>query len=169
MKEKGGLMLGWVGRLDLSFILFGEISCINSESESRSVVSYCLRPHGPYSSWNSSGQDIGLGSISLLWEILPTQGSNPGLPHLRWILYCLSHRGSPRIVEWVAYPFFRGRPDPGIEPRSPALQVDSLPNELPGKPLPTETGPCLALLIGRGKDAKQISRYPLQCFSEVLF
>ena len=32
-------------------------------------------------------------------------GSNPGLPHCRWILYQLSHQGSPRILEWVAYPF----------------------------------------------------------------
>ena len=30
-------------------------------------------------------------------------------------------------------PFSRGFPDPGIEPRSPALQVDFLPSELPGK------------------------------------
>ena len=26
---------------------------------------------------------------------LPTQGSNPGLPHCRWILYQLSHKGTP--------------------------------------------------------------------------
>ena len=32
-------------------------------------------------------------------------GSNPGLPHCRWILYQLSHQGRPRILEWVAYPF----------------------------------------------------------------
>ena len=35
-----------------------------------------------------------------------------------------------RILEWVAIPFFRDLPDPGIEPRSPALQADSLPSEL---------------------------------------
>ena len=34
--------------------------------------------------------------------------TNPGLPHCRRILYCLSHQGSPRILEWVAYPFSRG-------------------------------------------------------------
>ena len=32
-----------------------------------------------------------------------------------------------RILEWVAFPFSRGLPNPGIEPRSPALQADSLP------------------------------------------
>ena len=37
--------------------------------------------------------------------IFPTQGSNPGLPHCRWILYQLSHQGSPRTLEWVGYPF----------------------------------------------------------------
>ena len=36
---------------------------------------------------------------------LPNQGSNPHLPHCRWILYHLSYQGSPRILEWVAYPF----------------------------------------------------------------
>ena len=34
--------------------------------------------------------------------IFPTQGSNPGLPHCRQILYRLSHKGSPRTLEWVA-------------------------------------------------------------------
>ena len=42
---------------------------------------------------------------SLLQGIFPTQGLNPGLPHCRWILYCLSLQGVPRILEWVAYPF----------------------------------------------------------------
>ena len=40
-----------------------------------------------------------------------------------------------RIPEWVAFPFSRGSPNPGIEPRSPALQPDSLPAEPEGKPL----------------------------------
>ena len=45
-----------------------------------------------------SGQNTGVGSRSLLQGIFPTQGSNPGLPHCMWILYQLSHRGSPRIL-----------------------------------------------------------------------
>ena len=36
-----------------------------------------------------------MGSLSLLQEIFPTQRSNPGLPHCRWILYQRSHKGSP--------------------------------------------------------------------------
>ena len=105
-----------------------------SESESRSVVSNSLGPQG-LSSWNSPGQNTGVGSLSrILQRIFVTQRSNPGLPHYRQILYQLSHKGSPRILEWGAYPFSNGSPDPGIEPGSPALQADSLPAELPGKP-----------------------------------
>ena len=45
-----------------------------------------------------------------------------------------------RILEWVAIPIYRGfsspgdLPNPGIKPRSPTLQVNSLPAEPPGKP-----------------------------------
>ena len=74
-------------------------------SESHSVVSDSLWPHGSYSPWNSPGQNTGVGSLSLLQGIFPTQGSNPGLPHFRRILHQLSHKGIPRILEWVAYPF----------------------------------------------------------------
>ena len=58
--------------------------------------------------WNSPGQNTGEGSLSLLQEIFPTQGSNPGLPHCGQILYQLSHNGSSRILEWVACPFSSG-------------------------------------------------------------
>ena len=64
-------------------------------SESRSVVSDSLQPHGLYISWNSPDEDTGVGSLSLLQGIFPTQGSNPGLPHCKKILYKLSHKGSP--------------------------------------------------------------------------
>ena len=56
-------------------------------SESPSVVSNSLRPHGLYSPWNSPGQRTGVGSRSL-------QGSNPGLLHCRRILYQTSHQRS---------------------------------------------------------------------------
>ena len=61
-----------------------------------------------YSPWNSPGKNTGVWSLSLLQGIFPTQGLNPGLPHCKQILYQLSHKGSPRILEWVAYPFSRG-------------------------------------------------------------
>ena len=79
-----------------------------SESESFSVMSDSLQPHGLYSPWNSPGQNTGVGSCSLLQGIFPIQGLNPGIPHCRWILYQLSHQGSPRILEWITYPFSRG-------------------------------------------------------------
>ena len=71
-----------------------------------------LQPHGLYSPWYSPGQNTGVGSLSLLKGIFPMQGSNPGLPHCRQILYQLSHKGSPRILEWVAYPFSRRSSQP---------------------------------------------------------
>ena len=83
-----------------------------SESESHSVMYYSLQPPGLYSPWNSPGQNTGVGSLSLLQEIFPIQWLNPGLPHYRWILNQLSHKGSPRILEWVAYPFSRGSSQP---------------------------------------------------------
>ena len=55
-----------------------------------------------------SRQDAGVGSHSLLQKIFPTQGSNLGLLHCRQIVYHLSHQGSLTILEWVAYPLFRG-------------------------------------------------------------
>ena len=66
-------------------------------------MSDSLRPHGLYSSWNSLGQNIEVGSRSL---------------------------------------FQGGLPNPGIEPRSPALQVDSLSAEPPGKPQKTRGCVC---------------------------
>ena len=50
-------------------------------SESHSVVSDSLWSHGLYCPWHSPGQNTGVGSLSLLQRIFPTQGSNPGLPH----------------------------------------------------------------------------------------
>ena len=112
------------------------VGCEKCESERFSVVSDCLWPHRLYSPWDSPGQNTGVGSLSLLQGIFLTQGSNPGLPHCRWILYQLNHKGSPRILEWIVYPFSSGSSWPrnwtGV---SPALQANSLPTELSGKPL----------------------------------
>ena len=61
------------------------------------VAESCLTlsdPHGLCRPWNSPGQDTGVGRHSLLQGIFPTKGSNPGLPHCRWILYQLSHKAS---------------------------------------------------------------------------
>ena len=61
-----------------------------------------------YSPWNSPGQN----SLSLLQGFFPAQGSNPSLMYYRPILYQLSHKGSPRMLEWVAYPISRGSSRP---------------------------------------------------------
>ena len=103
------------------------------ESESHFMVSDSLRPHGLYNPWNSPGQNTKVGSLSLLRGIIPTQVSNPGLPHCRQILYQLSHKGSPRTLEWVTYPFSSRSCQSRNWTGSPALQVDSLPTELSWK------------------------------------
>ena len=83
-----------------------------SESGSCSAVSNSLWPHGIYSPRNSPGQNTGVGSLYLLQRIFLTQGSNPGLLHCRQILYHLSHKGSPRLPQWVAIPFSSGISQP---------------------------------------------------------
>ena len=83
-----------------------------NEGENCSFVSDSLRPHVLYNPWNSPGYNTGVGSLPLLQGIFPTQGSNPGLLHCRWIIYQLSHKGSPRILERVALPFSRGSSQP---------------------------------------------------------
>ena len=67
-----------------------------SINESHSVMSNSLQPHGFYSPWNFPGQNIGVGSLSLLQGIFPTQQLNPGLPHCRLIFYQLSPKESPK-------------------------------------------------------------------------
>ena len=76
---------------------------------SHSVVSDSLQPHGLQPStllrpWDFPGKSTGVGCRFLLQGIFPTQRLNPGLPHCRRILYQLSYKGSPRILEWLAYP-----------------------------------------------------------------
>ena len=68
---------------------FRYVNRCECECESCSFTSNSLQPHGLHSPWNSLGQNTGVGSCSLL------QGIFPGLPHCRWILYQLSHQGSP--------------------------------------------------------------------------
>ena len=67
------------------------------DSENHSVVSSSLWHHGLYSPWNSLGKNTGVGSLSLLQGIFPTQGLNPVFSHCRRILYQLNHQESPAI------------------------------------------------------------------------
>ena len=90
-----GSPLNFSGAVSYSYLRECFQAIILSESESRSVMSNSLRPHGLYTLWNSPGQNTGVGSLSLLQWIFPTQGLNPGLLHCRQIPYQLSHKGSP--------------------------------------------------------------------------
>ena len=65
------------------------------KSESHSVVSDSLQPHRLHSPWNSPGQNTGVGSLSLLQRVFPTQESNQRLLHCRWILHQLREWRKP--------------------------------------------------------------------------
>ena len=80
------------GKKDVSSLLH---YTMKGKSESHSVMSDSLRLHRLHSAWNSPGQNIRMGSCSLLQQTFQTQRSNPGLLHCMWILYQLSHQGSP--------------------------------------------------------------------------
>ena len=81
---------------NLRSIKYGLVFCV--ECVSHSVMSNSLQPHGLRHArllclWRSPGQNTGVDCHFLLQGILPTQGSNLGLPHCRQALYCLSHLG----------------------------------------------------------------------------
>ena len=61
---------------------------------------------------DSPGRNTRVSCHALLQGIFLTQGSNPGLLHCRQILYQVSYQGSPRILEWIAYPFSKGSSRP---------------------------------------------------------
>ena len=79
-------------RADMTEVTEHSTALIYAIHKSYSVTSHSLRPHGLFGSRNSPGQNPGVGCLSLLQGIFPTQGSNPGLPHCRRILYRLSHQ-----------------------------------------------------------------------------
>ena len=70
------------------------LSCVDS-----------LWTHGPYSPWNSPGQNTGVGNLSLLQGIFPIQGSNPGLPHCRQI-FLLVEPQSPGLSQTLELYYF---------------------------------------------------------------
>ena len=96
---KGIIIIGFIRAL----LNFNKKYLCCSEVKWKSVSHVWL-----FATQNSPGQNTGVGSLSLLQGIFPTQELNPGFPHCRGILYQLSPKGSPRILEWVACPFSRG-------------------------------------------------------------
>ena len=114
--------------LKLSCYLWALILCyLDSEWKLLSHV-WLFRPHGLYSPWNSPGQNTGVGSLSLLQGIFPTQGLNPGLPNCRRILYQLSHKGSPRQIGRSSISALPSRPPPPPLPPGPEFQSVSFPH-----------------------------------------
>ena len=98
------------------------------DSESHSVVSDSLQHHGLYSPWNSLGQNTGVGDLvaqSCLTLATP------------WTMSCQAplSMGFSRQESWrgLSSPSPGDLPDPGVEPRSPAPQTDSLLTKPPGK------------------------------------
>ena len=79
-------------------------------------------PPGSSAHGDSPGKNTGVPCHAPLQGIFPTQGSNSGLPHCRWI----------------PCPPPGDIPNPGIKLKSPTLQVDSLPSKPPGKPMAAE-------------------------------
>ena len=95
-----------------SFILFCAALCLVALScLTLCNPMNCSPPDSPVHG-DSPGKNTGVGCHALLQGIFPTQGSNPGVPHCRCIIYHLSHQKSPRILKWVAYSFYRGSLQP---------------------------------------------------------
>ena len=88
----------WEPRVNRYFNLFFLPLMLWKWKWSCSVMSDSLQPHGLWPTrllhqWDSPGKSIGVGCRFLHQEVFPSQGSNPGLPHSRQMLYLLSHRG----------------------------------------------------------------------------
>ena len=109
------------------------LSCASSLSHVRLCDLMDCSPPGSSVHGDSPGKNTGVGCHALLQgessqPSNQTQTSNTAAD----FFYCLSHQGSPRLLEWVAYPFSRRSSWSSYQTRSPALQADSLPAGLPG-------------------------------------
>ena len=122
-------------------------SISSSDQISRSVVSDSLRPHesqhamppcpSPTPEFAQTHDhrvsDAIQPSHPVLFPSPPAPNSSQHQCRVHGILQA-------RILVWAAFPFSRDLPNPGIKPRSPTLQVDSLPAEPQGKPKNTRVG-----------------------------
>ena len=85
----------FLGKTVVSYIKSDELMCVCVCLVTQSCPALCNPMHWSLPGYSvhgdSSGQNIGVGCHYILQGIFPTQGLNPGLPHCRQILYCLSH------------------------------------------------------------------------------
>ena len=121
------------GHLNTIFMLFFPSVC--------AVLSYSVRPFPSTTPPHQAPLSMGILQARILeWVAMPSStgssqpGIEPSLPHCRWILYHLSHQGSPWILVWAAYPFSRlsswSRNWSGVSCTAGGFL---LPTELPGK------------------------------------
>ena len=71
------------------------VVCLVSQSNPTLCNPMDCSPPGSSVHGNSLGKNTGVGCHALIQGLFLTQGSNSGLPHCRWVLYHLSHQGSP--------------------------------------------------------------------------
>ena len=109
------------------------------ESESQPVVSDALQPHGPYSPWNSPGQNTGV----FFSRVMSHPRDRTLVSHIAGGFFT-SWATREAQISWSGYPILSPAdlPNPGIEPGSPAFQANSLPTELSGKPLEVKIDIC---------------------------
>ena len=131
---------------------------------SHSVVSDSLWPPWTVASvhGDSPGKNADVGCHALLQGIFLTQGSNPGLSHCGQILYHLSHQGSPRILEWVAYSFFRGSSQPRNQTRVSCIAGGFFTSWATGKPMQASR----SILFTKKQPCPL---FPLICFAPSVF
>ena len=99
--------------IHLKMLYYGMCCCVELLSW---VWVFCdPMDHSPPSSsvcGDPPGKNTGVGCHALPSSRGQTRDQTLGLPHCRQIFYCLSHQGSPRILEWVSHPFSRGSSQP---------------------------------------------------------
>ena len=106
--KEGEAMKLLMDRKRLQYFLCCAVLCLVAQSCSTLCDPMDCSQPGSSLYGDSSGKNTGVDCHIFLQGLIPTQGSNLSLPHCRQIFYHLSHQGSLRILEWVAYPFSRG-------------------------------------------------------------
>ena len=113
----------WASSLYVFLITYCAVCLVTQSCLTFCDPTDCSRP-GSSVHGDSPGKNSGVGCHAFLQGIFPNQGLNPSLLHCRWLLYCLSHQGNPKILEWVAYPFSRESSRPRKQTRFSCI-VDS--------------------------------------------